>query len=123
MAYIPAAVLAVGIAVVSLIENPHIPSDIRLSDKAMHALMYALLALSLAAALFRNRHAAWRTALLSILGTTLYGALLELLQATCTRTRSGEWLDVLADLIGALAGFIVVWIVTLCFHRTHTTSR
>lgn len=35
-------------------------------------------------------------------GLSLMGGLLELLQAYCTTTRSGEWLDFGADSIGAL---------------------
>ena len=119
--YIPAAVLAVGIAVVSLMENPHIPKEIQLSDKTMHALMYALLAISLAVAIFCNRHAAWRAALWTIVATTVYGGVMELLQAWCTRTRSGDWLDVAADLIGAVTGFVLVWMGWLWYRHIHTT--
>jgi VanZ family protein len=34
----------------------------------------------------------------------LLGGLIELLQAYCTTTRSGEWLDFFADSIGVLLG-------------------
>ena len=39
---------------------------------------------------------------------TLYGGLLELLQYACTLTRSGEWIDFLADFLGALIGVLLM---------------
>lgn len=36
------------------------------------------------------------------IGLSLMGGLLELIQAYCTTTRSGEWLDFVADSIGAI---------------------
>lgn len=32
---------------------------------------------------------------------------MELMQAYCTTYRSGEWLDFLADSLGALIGFLI----------------
>ena len=42
--------------------------------------------------------------LLAVLGMILLGGLMELLQAYCTTTRSGEWLDFWADSLGVLLG-------------------
>ena len=117
----PAVLVAVGIAIVSLIEKEHIPTGISLSDEAMHGMAYALLAVCLAAALFHNGRTAWQTALWSVPAVTLYGGLLELLQAYCTLTRSGDWVDLAADLIGAVAGFVCVWIAWICYRHIHTT--
>ena len=101
MNYIPAVCITVGIAIMSLTESSYMPS-VSLNDKLMHALLYAVLA------------AAWWLAIKRpvwiIVGVTLYGALLELCQHYCTLTRSGEWLDLLADFVGALIGTMIVFI-------------
>ena len=50
----------------------------------------------------------WRkVVLLAIVGMILLGGLMELLQAYCTTTRSGEWLDFWADSIGVLLGAVI----------------
>jgi VanZ family protein len=122
-AYVPAVILAAGIAMVSLWENPHAPLVQEVSDKVLHGAMYMLLSVSLAGALFYNHHAWWRTAAWVCFGVTLYGGILELLQATCTQTRSGEWMDVLADGAGAVLGFVLVWVISYLWQKrtTHTT--
>ena len=40
----------------------------------------------------------------ALLGMIILGGVVELLQAYCTTTRSGEWLDFYADTIGVLLG-------------------
>ncbi len=45
-------------------------------------------------------------------GLILLGALMELLQAYATTTRSGEWLDLLADTVGVLLGTAIGWLST-----------
>lgn len=56
--------------------------------------------------------------LLTLVGMMLLGGVMELLQAYCTTTRSGEWLDFWADSIGVLLGYIVGLLMNACyFHR------
>jgi VanZ family protein len=56
--------------------------------------------------------------LLTLVGMILLGGVMELLQAYCTTTRSGEWLDFWADSIGVLLGYIVGLLMNACyFHR------
>jgi VanZ family protein len=45
-------------------------------------------------------------------GMVLLGGLMELLQAYCTTTRSGEWLDFWADSVGVLLGNLVGWLLS-----------
>jgi hypothetical protein len=99
MVYLPAVLFTAGIAILSLTESTHMPS-VSLNDKAVHGVMYALLAGSW---MLPVRRPVW-----VCIGVTAYGALLEVLQHYCTMTRSGEWLDVLADLIGAFVGVLIV---------------
>ena len=105
MNYVPAVVLTVGIAVLSLTESTNMPS-VSLNDKAIHGLFYTLLAVLWTLPLIKSSIINHQSSIyiVVLLGTTAYGALLELLQHYCTLTRSGEWLDVLADFIGALIG-------------------
>ena len=48
-----------------------------------------------------------RKLLITLAGMILLGGLMELLQAYCTTTRSGEWLDFWADSIGVLLGYAI----------------
>ena len=106
--YIPAVFLTVGVVMVSLWENPQLPPAIGESDKLMHALMYALLAVAWIIPVKQCLRASAWPYIFMWLGVTLFGALMEILQHWCTRTRSGDWADVLADAIGALLGIAVV---------------
>ena len=111
MWYIPAVLLTVGIAIVSLWENPHLPPSLAMSDKFIHGVMYALLAITWIAPLAHRKPARVSPYIYVCLFVTMYGALIEILQRFCTLTRSGEMADLLADFIGALIGvlLIAVW--------------
>jgi len=94
---------AAGIAVLSLVSfSVFAVSAVSLvpyADKWVHALMYAALAV-VAFADCRSQglsRGAWAFLLLL---PPIYGGALELLQEFCTATRSGDWLDLLADTIG-----------------------
>ena len=108
MTYLPAVLLTVGIAILSLTESTHMPS-VSLNDKAMHGLFYTLLAVLW---MIPVRRPVW-----VCVGVTVYGALLELLQHYCTLTRSGEWFDVLADFIGALIGVLIMFVISRSRHH------
>ena len=100
--YLPALLVTVGVAILSLTESTYMPS-VSLNDKVAHGLMYTLLAVLW---MIPVRRPVW-----VCLGVTAYGTLLELLQHYCTLTRSGEWLDVLADFLGVLIGVLcVAWL-------------
>lgn len=57
-----------------------------------------------------NIHINWRKLLWTAAGMVALGGLMELLQAYCTTTRSGEWLDFWADSVGVLLGYALGWI-------------
>ena len=111
--YIPAVVIAVGIAVLSLWEQPQIPPAMTMNDKLAHGLLYALLAISMMAGVKRDARMRVRTYLYVCALATSYGALMEILQRFCTLTRSGEMMDLYADAIGALIGVIIVAILSI----------
>ena len=52
----------------------------------------------------------------AFVGMILLGGLVELGQAYCTTTRSGEWLDFWADSIGVLLGNLLGWLLHHFFH-------
>lgn len=111
LSFMPAVLVAAGITVVSLWEAPQVPPALGLSDKTIHTLMYALLALTLMAAFLavgRTRIAYYPIVCACV---TLYGGLMELLQYCCTVTRSAEWADLLADFLGAVIGLLIIAIV------------
>lgn len=59
-----------------------------------------------------------RKLLLALTGMILLGGVMELLQAYCTTTRSGEWLDFWADSIGVFLGYAIGLLMNVCyFHR------
>ena len=122
MIYLPAVILTVGIAILSLTESTQMPT-VSLNDKAIHGMFYTLLALSWLVPLIKSPITNHQSPIYAIviLGTTAYGALLELLQHYCTLTRSGEWLDILADFLGALIGVLIVFVISK--YRHHDISN
>lgn len=108
MAYLPAALVAAGIAIVSLWENPQMPEAVALTDKTWHLILYAVLGLALMAAFVVNSHTRLYHYVLACVSATAYGALMEILQRFCTLTRSGEMADLYADALGALIGVALV---------------
>ena len=113
MAFIPAVLLTVGLVIVSLWEQPNVPQTVALHDKIVHGLMYMLLAVSWIVPIRKSKISYYAFV---CVGITLFGALLELLQHYCTITRTGEWLDVLADFFGALLGVILGVLITSLRH-------
>ena len=80
--------------------------DVQLIDKWTHLVMYGgTCSVIWFEYLLHHRTIDWgKIMLLSVVGMTLLGGLMELLQAYCTTTRSGEWLDFWADIVGVLLG-------------------
>ena len=106
----------VVVCVLSLMPFPHIElaEDVPLADKWTHMVMYGgLVAIVWLEYVRRNkpRHIHLSFGVCVVACATLLGGALELLQAYATTTRSGEWLDLLADFIGAVLGALVGLIV------------
>ncbi|MFP5440960.1 MAG: VanZ family protein [Gammaproteobacteria bacterium] len=73
-------------------------------DKLAHAVNYALLAALLLSA--QRRLPPW----VVVLAVVAFGGLIELAQAA-TGYRRGEWLDMLANFVGAVSGTLLWWLV------------
>lgn len=104
--------LIAAILLASFIHVPETPmDDVPLMDKWIHIVMYFTLASSLWIEYLRShsRIHYFKLCIGAIVLPILMSGLIELLQAYCTETRSGDWLDFLANTIGvvlsALLGF------------------
>lgn len=118
LSFMPAVLVAAGIAVLSLWEQPAVPMKIVLNDKLVHGVMYAVLAISLMAAFVVIGRTRAKHYVLVCAYAILYGLFMEALQRFCTFSRSGEMADLIADFIGALIGIGVV-----ALWQQFTTSR
>ena len=106
--------LAGIIALLSLIPGSSMPDSSLFSigslDKFVHFSMYA--SIGLVALLERRSHIHYNLSHLFLLGVIFaMSVLIELLQATVVATRSAEWLDLLANFTGLVAGFIAYRII------------
>ena len=93
--------------------------DVVFIDKWTHLVMYGGTCTVIWWEYLRHHDILNRSKLLfTLVGMILLGGVMELLQAYCTTTRSGEWLDFWADSIGVLLGYIVGLLMNACyFHR------
>lgn len=115
--YIPALLVSIAIAVLSLHEEPLPIRPVSLSDKTLHGLAYSLQAITLLWALWRSYQPGMKSMVLTMVYTVTLGGLMELLQMTLTSTRYGEWLDLTADAIGAALGIAIMYILLTLIDR------
>ena len=113
MAFLPAVILAAGIAILSLMESTYVPQALSTQDKLIHGAMYAVLAFAWMWPVARRFASQWMPYVYVWIAVTGYGALMEALQRLCTLTRSGEMADLYADAIGALLGVALVTIIRI----------
>lgn len=98
--------ILLAIWVLCFMPVPETPlNEVRLMDKWVHILMYLALGLAISYEYCRTNHRQTNGEKLLVyawLLPSLMGGLIELLQAYCTGgRRSGDWLDLFADIIGA----------------------
>ena len=115
--FIPAVLTAIVIAIASLWENPQEPPAVAINDKLVHGVLYAMLAISMIAAVGRDARTRVLPYIYTCVIATSYGALMEILQRYCTLTRSGEMADLYADAIGAIIGVLLVGIFEIMRSR------
>ena len=89
-------------------------ANVRFIDKWAHLVMYGSLAFVLWMEDWRVRKASpsMPRALALYIGPVAMSGLIELAQAYCTTDRSGDWLDLAANAIGALAGIVLSGMLT-----------
>jgi len=96
------AIVLTLITILSLTPLPHLPA-VPGSDKTHHFIAYAGLFFPIALA--RPKHWIW----IGLLFACWSGAI-ELIQPSVNRY--GEWLDMLANSIGLLCGFVLAWLTS-----------
>lgn len=105
--------------VLCLVHIPETPvSNVPFIDKWTHFVMYGGLCIIIWVEYLRYHpklHPG-KIILYALIAPILMSGLIELAQAYCTTTRSGEWLDVAANSIGVLLGniigfFLLKWII------------
>ena len=100
-----------SVIVLSLAPIPDVPqlAGVNLLDKWVHFVMYGGLCLVIWWEYLRqHRRVEWPRAIVgAVVLPILLGGALELAQAYLTTCRSGEWLDFVADSVGAVLGFLV----------------
>lgn len=115
--YIFTIFTCIVIAVLSLmpVQELHL-ENMELSDKWAHTLMYAGLT---AVLLFDTNYEKLKQGMVSlplwlVIIPIAYGGLMEILQAYCTNgNRSGDWLDFIANSIGAVIVYALAWLAVL----------
>lgn len=115
--YMPAVLVTVGIAILSLMESNYVPRSLSAQDKLLHGAMYLFLAVSWMVPVARTFSSRFMPYLWVWGGVVAYGALMEILQRYCTLTRSGEMADLYADMIGALIGVLLVLLIRKIANR------
>ena len=113
----PAVLVTVGIAILSLMESNYVPRSLSAQDKLLHGAMYLFLAVSWMVPVARTFSSRFMPYLWVWGGVVAYGALMEILQRYCTLTRSGEMADLYADMIGALVGVLLVLLIRKIANR------
>ena len=118
--------VALAIIILSTIPIPEVKplEGVPLIDKWVHFVMYA----SLSIAMWidqKNAHQLLSPTfyLLMIVLPSCLGGILELVQAYLTTCRSGEWLDVIADTIGAVIGTVGCFIIGLIWNRKTSAQK
>jgi hypothetical protein len=64
----------------------------------------------------------WKALCSAMLAMVALGGLMELLQAYCTTTRSGEWLDFWSDSVGVLLGTLI-GLILYCYFKKASIAR
>lgn len=94
---------------------PDLAKDVPLADKWTHMVMYFSVAVVICweyCKCHRPQLSLRSLLLWGILFPALLGGALELVQNYCTTYRSGEWLDLVADSIGALVGGAIAILIS-----------
>lgn len=111
-AFIPAIIWAAAVLALSGISAGALPKgrwwQFEGADKIVHAGLYFVLACLLLYGFHRAGRLRKTTIAATVLGATLYGALMEVAQHYLFIGRSFEWADILANAAGAVASLMIL---------------
>jgi VanZ family protein len=93
--------------------------DVEFIDKWTHLVMYGGTSAVIWWEYLRNHHAInWHRLLwIAVVGMIVLGGVIELAQKYGTTTRSGEWLDFIADTVGVLIGSGLGCLMYISWHK------
>jgi VanZ family protein len=100
------SVLWVGAFAATHIPKAHMPTDIHVSDKTLHAVGYFVLGAMLLLTLASRGKPRWTRVLLTLALLAAYGAVDEITQPLVNRTAA--FTDWLADIAGTAAAVIII---------------
>lgn len=114
MKYKFAILVSIAIFILSTIPIPEVPelADVPFFDKWVHFVMYGSLTFAMHLD-YKIAHKDINNSLIltAFLLPTIYGGIMELIQAYCTTCRSGDWIDFYADAFGALLATIISFVI------------
>lgn len=118
--------LVVIICYLSLFTPPKIDIPMpHAADKWAHIMMYGSLVFAAFVETVKMRRRMPRrfACFLIYLGPVALSGVLELLQAYCTVTRSGDWLDFAANAVGGIVGMLAGYVVSLALMKYGSSAN
>jgi VanZ family protein len=106
----------------SLTSTPPLIPGVLGWDKLLHAVAYALLSILVAQYLHIYTQS-WKTVFYAGCLAILYGGLMEVLQLMMQTGRLAEWWDLVADIIGALAGCVIFRQASVVISQYHARNQ
>lgn len=106
----------------SLTSTPPLIPGVLGWDKLLHAVAYALLSILVAQYLHIYTQS-WKTVFYAGCLAILYGGLMEVLQLMMQTGRRAEWWDLVADIIGALAGCVIFRQASVVISQYHARNQ
>ncbi|WP_233131566.1 VanZ family protein [Tenacibaculum holothuriorum] len=107
-----ALTITLAIACLSLIKIGKQPINISHLDKIEHAIAYFVLTITWLFAFIHHKNK-----ILIIISCLFYGIIIEVLQATITTYRTGDYYDILANSTGILLAYLI-----FCFFNKKSES-
>jgi VanZ family protein len=98
-----AAAITIGIFCLSLIKMPKSEIKINNVDKIYHGFAYFTLAFSWLLVFYKNQKKKY----LIVISCIIFGIIIEVIQSKLTNYRTGDYLDVLANLLGVLLALLI----------------
>lgn len=114
---------AANISWLSLTSSPPLIPGVLGWDKLQHAAAYALLALSVAQFLYTHCNDSRKAGVYAACLAVAYGGLMEIMQLVTQAGRQAEWWDLVADAVGAVAGYVIFRQVALLLSRYHARNK
>jgi len=92
-------------------------------DKLLHAAAYALLTVLVAQYLHIHYTGSWKAGFYAACFAVLYGGLIEVMQLAMQAGRFAEWWDLVADTVGAVAGYVIFRQATVMRFQHHDRNQ